>query len=129
MSEDVSAKLARFTPTGLDRDAVLYAAGKAAGRTSVWKWCTLALAVTNVMTVSAFTNMQWTPETPAQPGKVDEPVIPISAPIEYPQPAPFSYSALMNSYDRDDPHVVPDDGESPRSVPLTPRSWSDPRFN
>ena len=55
MPEDVTDKLTKFTPTGLDRDAVLFAAGKTAGRGSrVWKWLAAALAVSNAVTLTVF---------------------------------------------------------------------------
>lgn len=63
MSEDVTVQLSRFTPTGLDRDAVLYAAGNAAGRQAVWKWLAAALAVSNAATLAVFL---W-PRPPAPP--------------------------------------------------------------
>jgi hypothetical protein len=54
MSEPLAERLSRFTldATGLDRDAVLFAAGRASARPN-WKWKTLAaaLAISQVLTL------------------------------------------------------------------------------
>ena len=130
MSKDVTTRLNRFTPTGLDRDAVLFASGKAAGRRSVWRWLTAALAVSNAVTLTVFL---W-PRTPpvtvfSQPNGVELSPTPVGSPLESTHPAPFSYTAMMQSFDWSEKPIVAEDGEPHRSVPLTPRSHRDPRFN
>lgn len=125
MPEDVTRDLKAFTPVVPDRDALLFAAGKAAGRRwSGWKWLTLALTVTNAVTLGV---LLW-PRT-----------IPSFVPVEFPEsqpvesspslaPEPYSYIALRQGWDT--PPKPADSGPaSPPAAPLTPRSLSDPRFN
>jgi hypothetical protein len=127
MSEDLTAKLARFTPTGLDRDAVLFAAGRAAGRRTVWKWLTAALAISNAVTLVA---LAWPKPTPAVMTEPNSPpaVSSPSAEEPYGPPAPSSYLALLKDVEAGR-MPAPVDGESPPARPLTPRSLADPRFN
>jgi hypothetical protein len=132
MSEDVTAKLARFTPTGLDRDATLFttgfAAGRAAGRRGVWKWLTAALVVSNVLTLTALVWPRPTADEIVNPARLTPPAEGSDeSPAGYPPPAPFSYSALLQNPDARGAPAVGDD--APRLAPLTPRSWDDPRFN
>jgi hypothetical protein len=127
MSEDVTAKLARFTPTGLDRDAVLFAAGKASGRRGVWKWLALALIGTNAVTLAALAWQKSSPVVLTEP--TGSPVVPnVSADEPYGPLAASSYLGLMQALDAD-AVPPPTDGSSSPSRPLTPRSWDDPRFN
>jgi hypothetical protein len=130
MSEDVTAKLARFSPTGLDRDATLFttgfAAGKAAGRRTVWKWLAAALAVSNAVTLTV---LAW--PTPPPPAVVEPaPVRPSLEYLDEPHglPAPSSYLALTQALDAE---AMPEPvaGNSLPSRPLTPRSAADPRFH
>jgi len=130
MSEDVTAKLARFTPTGLDRDTVLFAAGKAAGRRAAWKWLAAALAVSNAVTLTALVWPRPTANEILTPARLGPPAEGADeSPVGYPTPAPFSYSALMQNLDANGSPAIADGSEAPRSAPLTPRSWDDPRFN
>lgn len=127
MSEDVTAKLARFTPTGLDRDAVLFAAGKAAGRREVWKWVALALLGTNAVTLAMLAWPKSSPVVVTEPPGL--PVLPHTSSDEpYGPLATSSYLELMQTLDAD-AALPPTGGSSPPSRPLTPRSWDDPRFN
>jgi hypothetical protein len=130
MSEDLTAKLARFSPTSLDRDATLFttgfAAGKAAVRPTMWKWVAAALAVSNAVTLTV---LAW---PRSKPPAVVEPV-PLGPPAEYPDeppgpPAPSSYLALTQALDAE-AMPEPAAGSSPPSRPLTPRSFTDPRFH
>lgn len=125
MSEGLTAKLARFSPTSVDRDAVLFATGKAAGRRTVWKWLTAALAVSNAVTLAA---LAWPKPTPPVL-VVPPPILSPDSPAEpYGSPAPSSYLALLKDVEAGR-SPSPADGDSPPSHPLTPRSLADPRFN
>lgn len=130
MPEDLTTRLTRFTPTGLDRDAVLFASGKAAGRKTAWKWLTAILAVSNAVTVTMLLWPRSVSPTPVVPPIGIEPdAIPLGSSSESSPPSPFSYTAMMHSFDWSEKPVTVEDGESPRSIPLTPRSHRDPRFN
>lgn len=130
MSEDVTAKLARFSPTSLDRDATLFktgfAAGKTSGRRSVWKWLAAALAVSNAVTLTALVWPKSTPVVVTEPNVLL--IVPGSSAEEpYGPPAPSSYLALLKDVDAGRP-PAPAAGDSPPARPLTPRSLTDPRF-
>ncbi len=129
MPEDVTAKLARFSPTGLDRDATLFAtafaAGKAAGRRAVWKWLTAGLVVSNAVTLAALAWPKPTPPVVVVPPAADPPDVWVEP---YGPPTPSSYLALMNTIDTDIRSTTSaGDGPVPSS-PLTPRSLRDPKF-
>lgn len=123
MPEDVTRDLKAFTPVGLDRDAVLFAAGKAAGRRwSGWKWLTVGLLVSNAV---SFGVLFWPKPSvnPSQP--VVEPS-PAEVPSS-PPPEPYSYIALRNG---DVPPAARDAG-TPPALPaetLTPRAIHDVRI-
>jgi hypothetical protein len=130
MPEDVTAKLARFSPTGLDRDATLFAtgfaAGKAAGRRAAWKWLAAALAVSNAVTLAALVWPRSSPVVVTEPNV--PPVVPgTSAEEPYGPPAPSSYLALLKDVDAGR-SPAPAAGDSPPACPLTPRALADPRF-
>lgn len=125
MPEDVTRDLKAFTPVVPDRDALLFAAGKAAARRwSGWKWLTLALTVTNAVTLGV---LLW-PRTAASVAPVVNPELPLTEPPPSLVPEPYSYIALRQGWDT--PPKPTDSGPaSPPAAPLTPRSLSDPRFN
>lgn len=86
MSEELIGKLARFTPAAVDRDAMLFAAGRASVRPSrSWKWATAVLAVSQAVTLAVWL---W----PAAP-------VPVPAPQEAPTPPepPRSYATDPNT--------------------------------
>jgi hypothetical protein len=105
--EDVTDKLAKFTPTGLDRDAVLFAAGKAAGRRTVWKWLAATLAVSNAVTLGL---LLW-------PKPAATTVVPTEPPDIRPLPAP-SVTPLTAEDDLP-PLAVDVHGLVPDQSPLT----------
>ncbi len=50
--EDVIGKLARFTPGAVDRDAMLFAAGRASVKPPrFWKWAALGLLLSQIVTL------------------------------------------------------------------------------
>lgn len=123
MPEDVTRGLSAFTPAGLDRDAVLFAAGKAAARRwGGWRWLTAGLAVSNAVTLGV---LVW-PKPP-----VGSPVPAVEAPPAAVEPAPIrpepsSYLALTWGLDQS---PVADPGTPPPARSLTPRDINDPRFH
>lgn len=126
MPEDVTRDLKAFTPVVPDRDALLFAAGKAAARRwAGWKWLTLALAATNAATLGV---LFW-PKPASPPSRPTAEPFPVVEPSEPYRPDPSSYIALRHGWDA--PHRTSVAGESPAvpAAPLTPRSLSDPRFN
>ena len=80
-------RLSRFTPNapGLDRDAILFAAGKRAGRGS-WAWKVVAglLAVSQAVTLVAL----WPREVPAVTPVTPPPVVVPPADRALPAPSP-----------------------------------------
>lgn len=124
MPEDVKHPLAAFTPVGLDRDAVLFAAGKAtARRWAGWKWLTFGLLATNTVTLAV---LFW-PKPAVNPSRPVVAPIPTVEPSEPLTPDPSSYIALRNSWDE---WPAVEAGEAPAlpAKPLTPRSILDLRM-
>ena len=125
MSEDVTNDLKAFTPVGLDCDAVLFAAGKAAARQwAGWKWLTVALLVTNAVTIG----VQFWPQPMLDPPPVLPLQQPPALPVQSPQPftaEPYSYIAL--SQGRITPTVA-DHGPPAEQVPLNLRAIYDSTF-
>lgn len=87
MSEPLAERLSRFTPdgSGLDRDAVLFAAGRASVRPNRrWKALVAVLAASQILTLVSL----WPPPTPAPPAP---PIVvesrPLKAAPEEPVPA------------------------------------------
>ena len=125
MPEDVTRELKALTPVAPDRDAILFAAGKAAGRRwGGWKWLAVGLLVSNTVTLGVFF---WPRPIAPIPRVVVTPVpIPADVPTEPHSPESYSYIVLRHTTELPRPaDAVP---VAP-SAPLTPRSLSDPRFN
>jgi hypothetical protein len=108
MSEDVIGKLGRFTPTAVDRDALLFAAGRASVRPArFWKWATGVLVLSQLVTLGL-----WLAPKPEPPPPV--PVIP-SVPVEehaIPKADPYSLLALRQN---------PEPRSSANDSPTAPR--------
>lgn len=123
MPEDVTRDLSAFTPAGLDRDAVLFAAGQAAARRwAGWKWLAVALAVSNAVTLGA---LLWPkPLVEAAVPAVEAPPA-VVEPVPT-RPEPSSYLAL--TWGLDQPPVA-DPGTPSPARSLTPRDINDPRFH
>lgn len=94
MSEDVMGKLGSFTPAAVDRDALLFAAGRASAKPSrFWKYATAAFAVSHLVTLGLWL----APTKPAPPTAVPE-MMPVE--LDEPTPAapdPYSLFALARS--------------------------------
>ncbi len=87
MSEDVMGKLGSFTPAAVDRDALLFAAGRASAKPSqFWKFATAALAVSQCITLGLW----FAPKRTEEPSAVPE--VKIVEPDEPPTVAPDPYS-------------------------------------
>ncbi|HBI42220.1 MAG TPA: hypothetical protein DDY78_05090 [Planctomycetales bacterium] len=129
MSEPFAERLSRFTPdrSGLDRDALLFAAGRASVRPGRrWKAMASALAASQLLTLVFL----W-PHTPHQgadaPRSPFAPALPVA--VEPPSPAPADSRSwamsgrLLNELDDLPPpaasdSLVPDDPPLRASSPL-----------
>jgi hypothetical protein len=92
MSEPLPKGLNRFTPNpgGLDRDALLFAAGRASARTSrVWKVAAGALAVSQLLTLMLLWPRPAPPAVAPAPSPVApaviEPVVPAESDTDGPR--------------------------------------------
>ena len=119
MADDVTS-LAKFTPSPADRDAILYAAGRASAP-SRRPWQT---AVAGLVLLQAATVVAWQ-LTPAPTPVVAEPVLtPVVVPDEprpWTPPDPSSYLALSSHLD-DTPPPLASGSYAPPGKPLTVRS-------
>jgi hypothetical protein len=124
MPEDVIGDLKAFTPVIPDRDALLFAAGKAAGRQWVgWKWLTLGLLVSNAANICV---LFW-PRTVSPVAPVVNPEPSPALPVEPLPPSPFtiepfSYFALSQGLIAP---IAVDSGPSAAQPPLTVRTIND----
>ncbi|HTU20580.1 MAG TPA: hypothetical protein VMG10_21140 [Gemmataceae bacterium] len=122
MSERLAEHLSCFTPdaTGLDRDALLFAAGRASARTQrKWQAVAGALALSQVLTLVCL----W-PRTP-QPTRMPAPVVVDSPAPDMPPdesvPAPplkGMWHARMRSLDFDQPESIGEEQLVPPPPPL-----------
>jgi hypothetical protein len=88
--EPLTDSIARFTPSapGLDRDAILFAAGRRAARGSwVWKGLTAVLAASQAVTLLALWPKGPPPAVPVAPAPVTTPVAEPTPPAASPVPA------------------------------------------
>lgn len=97
MSEDVIGKLSRFSPSAVDRHAMLYAAGRASAKpSSFWKWAAALLLVSQSLTLG----IGFWPKAEVVP-----PVVPVTKPAIVPDDTPpttidpFSLLALSRNPD------------------------------
>jgi hypothetical protein len=122
MPEDVTRDLSAFTPAGLDRDAVLFAAGRAAARRwGGWKWLATGLAVTNAVTLGV---LLWPKPAVEAPPAVEVPVPAVVEPVPT-RPEPSSYLALTWELDQS---PTGDPGSPAPASQLTPRAINNPKF-
>ncbi len=110
MSEDVIAKLESFTPAAPDRDAILFAAGRASAAPSRgWKRLAAALAVSQCVTLGLW----FAPKTPPPPAA------PLTAaPADDPafaEPDPYSLLAMRRN---PEPPSLATDSPMPARPPL-----------
>ena len=107
MSQEIVETLKRFTPTMPDRDALLFAAGRAAAKPSpIWIVLCGILALSQVTTISILL-------TRSQPLPTTTPRTIITPPFELVEdkqsspPDPYSYIALMRSGDYERTQQLP----------------------
>ncbi|HEY2783925.1 MAG TPA: hypothetical protein VGJ05_03035 [Fimbriiglobus sp.] len=122
MSDPVIGKLARFTPeSALDRDALLFQAGRASVRTpGMWKWAVATLTVSQVFTLALLLGGGTPKPRPASP------VEPVATESLQPDPTsipePISYAVLIRNFDPDAPPKFPSSGggaKGPQPAPFT----------
>lgn len=110
-------QLSALTPAAVDRDAMLFAAGRASAASPRWwkRACGL-LVVTQVMMLTVLRGER---PAPSDPGPVlPAPVVPESPPT--PPPDPNSYLVLLRTWDDTRLPITDTDGIQPRrSPPLT----------
>jgi hypothetical protein len=122
MSEPLAEHLSRFTPdaTGLNRDALLFAAGRASARGNRrWQALVGALALSQVLTLVCL----W-PRTPPSPPSSAPLVVESPAPALLPEksvpdpPPKETLRAGMLSMDFERPEPIDDEPMVPPSPPL-----------
>ena len=109
MPEDVIETLQAFTPAAVNRDEMLFAAGKASARTPrFWKFAVVALLLSQSLTLLDW--LTWTHTVTVE--------VPAIAPIETPhepsrpsesEPQKGSYLELLRKFDIDAPAPLPPD--------------------
>jgi hypothetical protein len=120
MNEPFADRLSRFTPadTGLDRDALLFAAGQASVRPSrTWPLLTSALAITQVVTLV----LLW-PRVPEQ--EVRPSLSPAEVVVASPQPSsviPQRWALRQHMLSNEGelpPSPAPEEALAPENPPL-----------
>lgn len=118
MSDPLTERLGRFTPegAGLDRDAILFAAGRASVRSPrTWKVVAGVLTVTQSLTLMLL--LPWPATPPAPPKPPVQRVVPVRS---APAPRPLTPRSLEEET-RPAP-ALPGDSYVPDSPPLSPSS-------
>ena len=120
---DELTSLAKFTPSPADRNAILYAAGRASAPSRrPWQAAVAGLVLLQAATLVAW---QLTPApTPAVAEPVPTPVVVPDEPRPWQPPDPSSYLALSSHLD-DPPPPLPSGSYAPPGKPLTVRSTLD----
>ena len=114
--------LARFTPSPANRDAILYAAGRASAPSRrPWQAAVAGLVLLQAATV-AWLASPVPPLTVAEP--TPTPVVVPDEPWPWQPPDPSSYLALMAHFD-DPPPPLPSGIFAPPGKPLTVRGSLD----
>jgi hypothetical protein len=110
-------RLAGLTPAAVDRDAVLFAAGRASAPSPRWwrRTCSLLLAAQAVTLGLLLTGRPGSPPAPPSP-VTPTPSSPADPPTSPPDPS--SYLVLLRSWDDPRPPAAPGGSADPRP-PLT----------
>ena len=120
---DELTHLAKFTPTPVDRDAILYAAGRASAPSRrPWQAACVGLLVLQAVAVAAWLASPVTPPTVPEP--LPTPVVVPEEPRPWQPPDPSSYLALRDHLDDPLP-PMPSGSYAPPGKPLTVRSSLD----
>ena len=107
MADDVIETLAKLKPAAPDRDAILFAAGRASARSpSIWKWLSAALLVSQLILLKVWiaTEKQSHPVQPQPDWNL--PAEPAPAVPETPS-APFDRNASLLNLNPPMPESVP----------------------
>lgn len=121
---DELTSLAKFTPTPVDRDALLVAAGRSSAPSRrPWQAATAALAALQAVTLAAWLSHPSAP--PIEPA-VPSPPAPAyrDEPTPWQPPDPSSYIALRDHLDDPRP-TLPGDADAPPGRPLSVRGSLD----
>jgi hypothetical protein len=114
MSEDVTEKLGRFSPKAVDRDAMLFEAGRASAKPSrFWKVATFGLLLSQSLTLGLWLWPRSSPTLPTTPPKVSPTILDDTPP---PPPDPYSILALSRNPDTVSTGVT---SPGPSRTPLT----------
>ncbi len=110
MADDVIEALARLKPAAANRDAILFAAGRASARRGPWRLLLAGLVIQQAVLISIWTTPK-TPETivyvkadvPGEPAPPD----PLPAIPEPPSIAPRSTGPWLLNLDPQSPEPIP----------------------
>lgn len=120
MPEDLTNTLKQFTPTLPDRDALLFAAGRASARPApIWKVLCGLLAITQIVMV-AFWLVRPSPTVNVLTRPADNSGDDSSTPFT---PDPYSYIALSKSADLELPCTPVEQVGAGRSSPPLKAGW------
>ena len=120
---DELTHLAKFTPTSVDRDAILYAAGRASAPSRrPWQAACAGLLTLQAVTVAAWLAYPVTPPAVAEPLPTPTAVPDEARPWQPPDPS--SYLALRDHFDDPLPPLACG-SNAPPGKPLTVRSTLD----
>jgi hypothetical protein len=120
---DELTHMAKFTPTSVDRDAILYAAGRASAP-SCRPWQVACAGLLTLQAVAVAVLLTYPLPTPAVAEPLPTPTVVPEEPQPRQPPDPSSYLALMAHFD-DPPPPLPSGSFAPPSQPLTVRSTLD----
>ena len=116
-------RLAKFTPSPADRDAILYAAGRASAPSRrPWQAAVAGLVLLQAATVAAWLASPATPRAVVEP--LPPPVVMPDEARPWHPPDPSSYLALSGHLDDPLP-PLPSGSYAPPGKPLTVRSTLD----
>jgi hypothetical protein len=118
MSEPIAERLSRFTPdaSGLDRDALLFAAGRASARAGRgWAALALALAACQALTLACL----WPrPAPPPAPAPAPAPAVEPAPPADGPAEPPGAYYRQLLAAAEDPPKPAAGEDLVPEAPPL-----------
>jgi hypothetical protein len=120
---DIETKLKRLQPaaSGLNRDEILFQAGRATARPSrFWKGLALVLAISQVVTLAVWFARS-SRQTPVEPVPTPAAVVPIEPVVDSVPASPLdpnSYWVLMHTTDLERRITPADDTQAPPRSPL-----------
>ena len=132
---DVTEQLKLLTPTVADRDALLFAAGQAAGAASVqtprfWKWACGLLATSQVAMISLWFLLPAHQPIATTPNPVTtDPIVPVENSNELAVSTPIDPQSYLAMLKNDDFNRYPQRSSAPLPVPEKPHRILTPRWN